>query len=159
MSDFQKQHSIYGRILGVSSTGGIISNVTSTGGRGSTAFDMALQGWGKALFETLSSDGSNIANAGISIFSTDSTSGSTHTLLAPVQGVHKEIHFHTSATAIGIDTTGGITINTTLAEAAGGGSTSVTIVGAAAGIGGCLTLRGLSSTYWSVISHTVTVSS
>ncbi len=80
-------------------------------------------------------------------------------LLAPVQGVYKEIVFETPATAIGIDTTGGITIDSSLAEGSGGGSTSFTVAGTANGIGGAVTLRGVSSTHWRILGATVSISS
>ena len=155
---FTMRTSIHGRRLGISSTGAVITGVDSTGG-GSTAFDMAAQMWGPAMFETVASEG-NITNTGVSVVSSGSTNGSTMILLAPVQGVYKEIHFQTSATSMGLDTTGGVTINSSSAEAAGGGSTSFTISGTgSAGIGGALTLRGVSSTYWRIVASTINISS
>lgn len=157
---FTKLHSIYGRMLGISSTRGIIQAVTSTGGANSTAFDMAAQMWGPALFQTVSTASDVISNVGVTIVSTDSVSGSSMAVAAPVQGVYKEIAFQTSATATVLHTTATtIKFNSTLAEAAAGGSTTLTIAGGALGTGGTLVLRGLSSTVWQIVSATVTVSS
>lgn len=146
--------SIHGRKLGLSSTGGILG-----GSSGSTAFNSVAQMWGADLFETVSGAVGAISNSGVSIVSSDSTSGSSMPVSAPVQGVSKEVFFQTSATALVLHTTAAtIWFNSTLAEAAAGGSTTLTVAGGAAGIGGSLVLRGLSTTVWQIVSATVTVS-
>lgn len=159
MADFQKQHSLYGRILAISSSGGLVSAVSSTGAKGSTAFDLFYEPMGKAVFENVSGATGSISNSGISIVTTDSTSGSSMSVAAPAQGFKKEVFFQTSATALVLHTTATtIKFNSTLAEAAAGGSTTLTIAGGAAGIGGSLILRGLSTTAWQIVSATVSVS-
>lgn len=156
---FTKQHSIYGRQLAMSTTGGVVSAVTSTGGKNSTAFDLAAQMWGPAMSEDVDSSAFTVNSAGISVITTAVISASILTLPAPVQGVSKELHFQTEATAMTIAMAAGVTVNTTLAESAAGGTTALTVAGAAGGIGGVTVLRGLSSTVWGVVSHTNSLSS
>jgi len=153
---FSIRTSIHGRRLALSSSGGIVSDPS-----GSTqGADRSAQMWGRGLFETVSGAVGAISNSGVSIVSSDSTSGSSMPVAAPVQGVEKEIVFQTSATALVLHTTATtIKFNSTLAESAAGGSTTLTVTGAAAGIGGTLVLRGLSATAWQIKSATVSVSS
>lgn len=151
--------SLHGREVGIASTGGLIFGITSTGG-GSTALTLFGQMWGQALLETVSSNGATISNSGVTIISSDSTAGASFVLSAPVVGVQKEIHIQTPATDLNLGTSATtIYINTTLAEAAAGGSTLINIVGPATGIGGAIILRGLSTTQWSITSHTCPSSS
>ena len=151
--------SIHGRRLGLSSTGGIIQGLTSTGG-GSSEFNLHTQMWGSAMVETVSSAGAVMSNSGVSIVSSNSTSGASFAVAAPVSGVYKEIHFQTPATAHTLGTTSTtIWFNSTLGEAAAGGSTTLTVAGSTLGIGGSLVLRGLSASVWSIIGHTANVSS
>lgn len=153
---FVMQVSRHGRRLGISTTGGIVSGVKQAGGL-STAIEMAAQMWGPAMFETVSSQGDTLTNSGISIISSDSTSGTSPFFVsAPVQGVYKEIHFQTPATETVFNTSAStIFFNTTLAYGAAAGSTTVTVDGAASGTAGYLVLRGLSTTVWAVAGGTV----
>lgn len=150
--------SIHGRRLGLSSTGGILA-----GSSGSTTFESIAQMWGADLIETVSSAGAAISNYGLTIISTDSTSGtSPFFVAAPVSGVSKEIHLQTSATLITLNSTATtIKFNTTSCVAAAGGSTVLSLANAAvAGLGGVVVLRGLSATAWGVVaSDGVTASS
>lgn len=158
---FTSRTSIHGRNMAISATGGFITARDSTGG-GSTAFDMAAQMWGKAMVETVSSAGASISNVGLTIVSTDSTSGASFTVTVPVIGVSKEIHFETSATAHTFNTTGtNILFGTSASVASTLGSTTLSISSSAAGISGTIVLRGLSATKWQIVSHaqTMTVSS
>ena len=152
---FTIRTSIHGRRLGISSTRGIVSATTGSTQGADTAAEM----WGPGLFETVSGATGSISNSGVSVVSSVSTSGSSMPVAAPVQGVKKEIFFQTSATALVLHTTATtIKFNSTLAEAAAGGSTTLTITGAATGIGGTLVLRGLSTTAWQIVSATVAAS-
>lgn len=157
---FQMRTSIHGRRLGLSSTGGIVNSLDASG-KNSTAFEQAAQMWGAALVETVSSAGASISNSGVTIISSDSTSGtSPFFVAAPIAGIHKEIHIQTPATALALNTTAvSIFFNSSLAEGSSGGSTTLTIAGTAAGIAGVITLRGLSTTQWGVVSHTCASSS
>lgn len=160
---FEPRTSIHGRRLALSSSGGIITAARSTGGSNSTDYTMSAQMWGDGLMQTVSSVGSVIRNAGFTVVSSDSTSGSSTLpifLAAPIAGLYKEIHFQTPATALALNTTSStIFFNTTLAEAAAGGSTTLTIAGTTLGIGGSIALRGLSTAQWAILSHTVAASS
>lgn len=156
MAQFIQRKSKHGRELGITSSGGIHGKPL-----GSTGFDNVAQMWGEGMFETVSAAGASISNSGITIVSSDSTSGTTPFLVgAPVQGVSKEIHFQTPATALALNTTATtIFFNTTLAELAAGGSTTLTVAGSSLGIGGTVILRGLSTTAWGVVGHTANISS
>jgi len=154
--------SIKGRRLGLTSTGGIAQYLNSTGG-GSTVIGQQAQMWGTALVQTVSAAAAVITNSGITIVSSDTTSGDSTLpmfVAAPVAGVYKEIHFQTAATEVALNTTSTtIFFNSTLAEAAAGGSTTLSISGSTLGIGGAIVLRGLSATVWGVVSHGPIVSS
>lgn len=143
--------SLHGREVGIASTGGLVFGIDSTGG-GSTAYTLFAQMWGQALLETVSSNGATISNSGVTVISSDSTSGASFTVSAPAVGVEKEIYLETAATALTLDTSATtIYFNSSVATAAAGGSTTLSL--AAATIGGSLTLRGLSATVWGIRSN------
>ena len=156
---FKMLTSIHGRRLGLSSSGGIVSDRGSTGG-GSTDFVMAAQMWGTAMVETVSSAGATVNNAGVTIISSDSTAGTTpYIVQAPVAGLSKEIFITTTATAIAFNTNATtVFFNSTLGETAAGGSTTLSVTGPATGIAGSIVLRGLNATQWAIMSHTVAAS-
>lgn len=160
---FTMNHSIHGRRLGLSTTGGLVSAAGSTG-RGSTIFGLAFQQWGDDMVQTVSTGGALINNFGLTIVSSDSTSGmAALEMAAPVAGVHKEIYFLGSATALTLDTTATtITFLTSGSSLTGiSGSTTLSIDGdlTRLEIGGqALILRGLSTTQWQVASKTVGIS-
>ncbi len=150
---FTSRKSIHGRQLAISSTGGIISAAGSTGNENSTAFNMAAQMWGKALFQTVSTSGADISNSGVTIISSDSTSGITFDLLAPAQGISKELHIQCSATLLKIETTAAsIVFHSSLGIGATVGSTILSLSSSAIGLAGNITLRGVSTTKWAVTS-------
>ncbi len=150
---FTSRKSIHGRQLAISSTGGIISAAGSTGNENSTAFNMAAQMWGKALFQTVSSHGAIISNAGITVISSNSTEGITFDIAAPVQGIHKELHIECSATGLKIETTGpAIVFHSSLGIGATVGSTVLALSSSAIGLAGNITLRGISTIKWAVTS-------
>lgn len=163
LSYFTIRKSIFGRILGISSTGGLVMGVkaTNTTLAGSSDVSMAAQMWGPGMVETISASSATISNYGITIISSDSTAGAAYYIKAPVQGVDKQIHVFTSATAVSINTTAtSIKFNTTLAALGiGGGSTILNVTGPATGTFGAIRLVGLSTTVWSVASHSVGSSS
>jgi len=153
---FTMRKSLFGRTIGISSSGGLITFVQKDGTKNSSAADIALQGWGKGMFETVSSAGSVMSNCGVTIISTDSTSGTSPIFLgAPVQGVKKEIFLETSATLITFNTTATtIVVGTTTGVASTGGSTALSVSSSAVGISGAIVLRGRSSTKWAIESYT-----
>ena len=85
---FSMLHSILGRRVGVSSSGGIVSGFGSTGNH-STAFGMAAQMWGDALVNSHTSSGDVLRNSGVSIVAPASATASTFLISAPVKGVLK----------------------------------------------------------------------
>ena len=153
---FTKLHSVYGRMLGISSTRGIVA-ATNSSGAASTAFVMAAQMWGDAMVQTVSSGGASIINSGVTIVSTDSTSGMAALVLSPpVAGLSKEIIFQGSATALSLDTSATTILFQTSGSSLTGilGTTTISLDGDAnrLQIGGhTLTLRGLSGTVWAVL--------
>jgi hypothetical protein len=150
---FTQRKSIFGRQLGITSTGGLV-----TAPQGSTVHGQVAQMWGTGMLETVSSAGSDVRNYGMTVLSSDSTSGTSPFFLqAPVAGVEKEVYLQTSATLIHLNTTSTlIKINSTSAVNVAGGSTVfIAANAAAAGLGHeVLVLRGGSTTAWYVRSMT-----
>jgi hypothetical protein len=113
--------------------------------------------------ETVSTDGTVMSGVGISVISSDSTSGITLNLGTPAVGVGKEVHFQTSATALALNTTATTIFfqNSSGAIAASGGSTVLNVSSSAVVIAGAMNLRGLSATVWRVTNASpfLTVSS
>ena len=144
--------SIHGRRLGLSSTGGIIQSMTSTGGY-SSSFEMLAQMWGPAMVATTTSTGgATLSNNGVSVINTSATAA-TFLIAAPVAGVSKEIYIVSSASAL---TFGGTSPSQLFSKIAGGatGSTTLTLIVASTAdslAGQTLFLRGLSATKWGVL--------
>jgi hypothetical protein len=154
---FVMQKSVHGRKLAVSSSGGIVSAVGATGNDSAT-IGGAAQMWGSNFLETVSSAGTSLMNCGVSVISSDSTSGASFSLGTPEAGLYKEIHLQTAATALTLAAPSStVYINSSLATAAAGGSTSVALAGAT--LGGSIALRGLSATVWGIVSNTAGFSS
>lgn len=151
---FTKLHSIYGRMLGISSTGGVISAVTSTGARNSTDFGMSFQAWGPEMIET--STGGTLKNVGTSIISTAVSAATTFTLSAPtVAGVLKEIISASSALAVQTIDAGAVGISfLSTGSAASGGSTAIALGSTTTGsVGRKVTLRSASTARWLVLDQ------
>ena len=146
---FTKLHSIYGRILGISSSRGIVSAVNSTGDQ-STDFVLSAQMWGDGLTLSTTSTGvATLGNAGVSIIATSATAA-TFSVAAPVAGVSKEIWINTSASAITFNTTA-TTVVFKKHGGGAGGSTAATLIGAnLAGVG--ILLRGLNSSEFGILT-------
>jgi len=101
----------------------------------------------RVILDSVSTNGTNLSQYGISLMSTASTSGITVTLPTPDIGLKKEVYLNTSATAITIETSSTlITMNTGKALA---GSTTISYTGPG-NRGGFLHLLGLSTTVWTV---------
>ena len=150
---FTKLHSIYGRILGVSSTFGIVSGAKADGSPGSTAFTMAAQMWGQGMISNISSGGTLVAS-GVNILSSAAAAVLTYTMPAPVAGVQTEIISDTSSSQITIQTTD-VSIN--FNSSGGTSSTTVTINRAAGTKGESFIVRGLSDTRWQLVSRSASV--
>lgn len=159
---FVMRTSIHGRRLGITSTGGI--GTLSTADSTSHSPDQVAQMWGDGMVETLDSTTTpqSLRNYGISILSSDTEGAVTFNVPAPIAGLSKEIHFQTPSTLIYTFDTTATTIffNSTLAEGAALGSTTLTAVSpGTAGMGGSLILRGLSATVWQIVGNSVGASS
>src|SRR3990167_941297 len=142
---FRMVTSLHGRRLGLSSTGGIIQAINSTG-RGSTTFDMAAQMWGNSMLATHSSSLATLRNNGVNLISSATAASYAFTVAAPAIGVYTEILSASSATTITLDTSATtITFATT-----GNAVTTGLTIALASTLGGCvgqaLVLRGLSAT-------------
>ena len=144
--------SIHGRQLGFTSTGGIGSYRDSSGGETSTV--QLAQMWGAGMIETISSGGADLKNSGLSVISSDSTSGmAALNLAAPEAGVSKEIFCVTSASALSIETTAAGILFYGSSVATG---SSVQTFAAANLRGAYLTLRGVNSTSWMITGKLAT---
>jgi hypothetical protein len=146
--------SIYGRRLGLSSTGGITQSLTSTGGI-SSSFLLLAQMWGPAMVATTTSTGgATLSNSGVSIINSSATSA-TFLVSAPVIGVRKEIYI-ISASSVMIF--GGTSTSQVFMKVAGGaaGSTIITLTDASLA-GQVLILRGLTATQWGVINGSTVI--
>lgn len=146
---FVMQVSKHGRRLGLSSSGGIVSDVGSTG-RSSTAIVSAAQMWGPGMLKARSS-GATLDNAGLNVISSSTLASMSLTLTAPVAGITTEIISEASSTTITIETGSASVVFNTSAGAAD--STALTLTGAAGLKGAALVLRGLSTTKWQVLSN------
>ena len=159
MAAFKMRVSKHGRLLGISSTGGIIQAITSTGVAGSSEFSYAAQMWGDGMVATTTSTGgATLGNSGVSVINT-SASAATFLIAAPVTGVSKEIYIISSASAL---TFGGTSTSQVFMKIAGGiaGSTTLTLTAASTAdslAGNTLLLRGLSATQWGVMHGSTSI--
>lgn len=165
LSYFTIRKSIFGRILGVSSTGGIVTSANSTGKLSSSDVTMSAQMWGPGMFQSIGAGATltKITNCGVTYFTSDTTAAAAYNIAAPVKGVWKQIVTTTSSTLITINTTApaiifqspstlGLTLGATV------GSTVINL-GTAGGTGTCCSFRmvGLSTTQWFVTEKTLLV--
>ena len=110
------------------------------------------------VIETVSSGGAVVLGSGVTIVSTDSTSGmAALQMSAPVAGAFKEILFAGSATALSIDTSATTILFLTTGSSLTGilGTTTISLDGDVNRLevgGHTLLLRGLSATVWQVVS-------
>lgn len=151
--------SIYGRTLGYTSTGGIVSQAGSSGLSATSTSagvpTMAMQMWGDAMIATTTSTGgATIPNFGQTLINTSATAA-TFLIAAPVAGVSKEIWVISSASAL---TFGGTSTSQTFMKVAGtsAGSTTVTLTDADLS-GQLLLLRGLSATKWGIVNGSTVI--
>lgn len=142
--------SIFGRQLGFSSSGGILTNLSSgvVNRVATISSDDAFVEKVGQIIETISSSATVLANYGLSIISSDVPNGSTCLISTPALGVLKEIFFDSSASTISIGTTAaGITFGASVGS-------SVKNMDAAGGVRGTsISFRGLSATRWAIIGH------
>jgi hypothetical protein len=145
---FSLQVSKHGRRLGLSTTGGIVSDVGSTG-KSSTAIVNSAQMWGDGMTVSRSS-GATLDNCGLNVLTSSTLAAMSFNLNAPVKGVTAEIISETSSTTITIETASSLVTFRSSAGAAA--STALTLSGASGLAGAAVVLRGLSTTKWQVLS-------
>lgn len=148
-SAFTIRKSIHGRLLALSSTGGIVSAASpgSTSGTHLTdgGVNACAQMWGPGMFTQATGPGVTINNYGITQITTDSTAGSTWFVAAPVKGVYKTINLiSTSSGTLSANTAGVVFVTNTLAGSSVLGLNST--IGAMISVG----LQGMSTLRWFV---------
>ena len=166
MSLTQILTSLHGRKLGLSSSGGLLVQPTTSTGithlaeiSSAGVFNSSITSFGstvtemevaklKTTVETVSSSAATILGYGMSVISSDVINVSVLKLSAPEAGVLKEIFCDSSASTVSINTTANtITFGTSV-------NSSALVLDDAGGIRGkCIVLRGLSTTRWAMIGH------
>ena len=147
---FSRLTSIHGRRIAMSATGAIVDK----NGFGAVMADASgvIQSAMKSVVEAISSSGAVLAAKGMSYLSSGTATARNFTISAPSSGQYKEIFSLSSASVITLETTAtGIFFVST-----GTSSTALTFGGANV-FGESVTLRGLSSTRWAVLSKTAQV--
>ena len=169
MSLTQILTSMHGRRFGLSSSGGVLVQPTSSTGMthlaeissagvfnssitnfGSTITEMTVAAM-KTVIETISSSAATLVNYGMSVISSDVINGSVLTISAPVANVEKTVWGDSSASTITFNTTAvSILFNATL------GSSSSALVWDRAGSvrGSIIRMVGLSATRWAILDKT-----
>ncbi len=153
---FDIRKSIHGRQLGISSSGGIVtdpagSTVVSTG------IANAAQMWGAGMMVTHTSTAAAITlrNYGTNVLSSATSTAIVASIgAAPVLGLYMEILSRSSATTVTIDSNS----TTVVFETTGGTSSTSLTISLASTLGGAngetVALRGTSATSWHVLHKT-----
>ncbi len=147
-------HSLHGRRIGLTSTGGIAQYLDKDG-KGSTAVVQYAKMWGAGQHATVTSTiASTLANSGFTTLSSGSATALVFEIKAPVVGVENTIHIDTSASEISFGgTSTSIIFASTVAVA--GGSTLFLSRANLAGVN--VILKGISTTEWSIFGSTTTL--
>ena len=166
MSLTQILTSLHGRRIGLSSSGGVLVQPTSSTGVthlaeissagvfnssisnfGSTITDMTVAKM-RSVIETISSSAATLLAYGLSVISSDVINVSVLKLSAPEAGLEKTIWGQTSASTITFNTTA----DTILFDTTFGNTSSALVWDQAGGIrGSWINLIGLSATRWAVL--------
>ena len=139
----------HGRRLGLSSTGGFISAINSTG-QMSTAMEMCAQMWGPAMEDSITAVTSTIGNTGVTSLAVATATAIAFEIAPPVQGVYKEIHIDTSASEISL----GSPTTDVVFVASNKGAGSTMFMSAVNLSGQVISLRGRSTARWAVLGST-----
>lgn len=154
MTFFNVRRSIYGRILGISSSGGIVSGVRSTGITPSSDINLSAQMWGPGMVQTIAAGATltKISNSGVTYFTTGSSAAALYSMDAPVKGCFKWLVFSLASTLVTINTTATTILfqRSTSSNAAGAGSSAVAVT-SSDGVYTTAALVGLSTTQWAVL--------
>ena len=140
--------SIHGRRLGVSSSGGILSEYKGVVSRAVTETTVGLRN--DAAAQSAVSACSTLSNYGRQALSSGTATAVVMEILAPVAGIEKEFLIGTSASELTLG--GPATTNIFKPAIAGAGSSM--FLSAANLAGTVIKLRGQSATQWSVIGST-----
>lgn len=155
--------SLHGRRFGLSSSGGVLvqpttstgvthlAEISSAGVVNSSITEMTVQLL-KSFVETISSSAATMVGHGLSVISSDVINVSVLTLSAPTAGVNKFIYGDSSASTV--------TLNTTATTITFGASvlSSALVFDNAGGIRGTgLILKGISATRWAFFGRNPTV--
>lgn len=145
---FIQRKSLWGRMFGISSSGGLVMSVKTTSANlaASSDINMAAQMWGPGMFTQATGTGVTIPNHGFTQVTTGSTAGSTWFLAAPVRNVSKTISFVTTSSGTLVPVSGTILVN------GQAGSTTVNI-NSTLGFVTTLALVGLSTAQWLVTAR------
>ena len=150
MGDFQRVTSLFGRRLGLTSSGGLVNDSTFVAiMRNATG---VIQDVMRSYVESISSSGAQAVRYGVSILATATATARAFSIQTPISGVEKRIFSQASGSVVTIETSA--TTILIASTGAGGGATSLTITNAAGTKGEAVTLMGLSSTLWTVASKT-----
>lgn len=161
MAFFEPRTSLHGRRLALSSTGGIIQGITSTG-RTSTDFDMAAvmrDSTGARLsplyepITTHSSTSTTLVTGQVNLVSSATSGALTFTLPAPVAGIHAEVIIHATSTTITLQTSATTILfyDSTLTRTGATGLAFETLSTDGGNYGAAAMFRGLSTTKWQVM--------
>lgn len=156
MSFFNVRHSIYGRILGISSSGGLVSGVRSSGISPSTDIAMSFQAWGPAMVQTIGAGATLtvVSNCGVTYFTTGSSAAALYTMQPPVKGVYKQLVFSLYSTLVTLNTTSTLIMFYTSTGATGStlGSSALAVT-SSDGVYTAAQFVGLSTTQWMLLSR------
>jgi hypothetical protein len=144
---FFQRTSIHGRRLSITSTGGIGSK---SSGSTSHAPDQVAQMWGPGLKSVASASEVEMVNFGITSLTAASATAQNYTILAPVEGVRKDIHIETSASEI---TLNGATTDIVFQSTFAGVGSSM-FLSSALLAGKTVSLLGMSTARWAITGST-----
>lgn len=155
---FTMRKSIFGRLLGISSTGGLVMGVKSTGLTlgGSTDIDRSAQMWGPGMVQSIAAGATatKIRNSGITYFTTGSSAAAVYSMEAPVRGLHKQLVFQLSSTLVTINTTDvAILFQASSASLSSTAGSTALVVTSSDGVNSAAYLVGLSTTQWQLVSR------
>ncbi len=159
LSFFNIRKSIFGRHLGITSTGGLAMAVPTTKATLAASSDVSMcaQMWGPGMVQTIGAGATltKITNFGITHF-TNSSAAALYSIDAPIKGVEKKIIADTSSTLITINTTATTILFFTSTNVLAG--SSALAFGTSDGGHNGVCLVGMSTLRWEVVSKTGGVS-
>lgn len=158
MTFFIQRKSLHGRMLGISSSGGLVMSVKTTSANlaASSDINMAAQMWGPGMIQTIGAGATatRILNSGLTYFTTGSSAAALYSMAAPAAGVVKTLVFQLASTLLTLNTTATtILFQTSTAHLSSTAGSSALTVTSSDGVGTAATLVGLSTTQWLLLSR------